>query len=175
LIVPMKLALVTHLTIDKCQQLLADPRTFEGSRLRGDTFSGGALDLVNPSEFRVKWRWGPFHPFLFAATLTRDEGMTRIEGRLTPHFLFEVMSLVPVVSPELIILIIFVSFMGLTMFLAFALRYLMSPLATWFLAAGIILAGMASMIVAGRRLYRHAQNDVLRLLQDAFCASPGRT
>jgi hypothetical protein len=170
----MKLALVTHLTIGKCQQLLADPRTFEGSRLRGDTFSGGALDLVNPFEFRMKWLWGPLHPFLFVATLTRVGEMTRIEGRIAPHFLFEAMSFLPVVFPELIILILFVSFVGLAMFLAFALRYWVSPLATWFPAAGIILAGVASMIVAGRRLYRQAQNDVLRFLQDAFGASPQR-
>ncbi len=167
----MKLALVTHLTIEECQQLLADPRTFEGRRLRGDTLSGGALDRVNPFEFRVKWRWGPLHPFVFVASLTRDGGMTRFEGRLTPHGLFEAMPLLPVVFPELIIL---APLIGLAVFFAFALRCCMSPLATWFLAGAIILAGIASMIVGGRRLYRQAPDDVLRFLQDAVHASPRR-
>lgn len=167
----MKLVLVTRLTMKECQQLFADPRTFRNKRLRGDTLSGGALDRVNPLEFRMKWRWGPLHPFLFVATLTHDGGMTRFEGRLTPHPLFDAMSFLPVGFPELFIL---TPLIGLAWLLAFVLHCCMPPLVTWFLAVAIILAGIASTIIGGRRLYRRAQEDVLRFLHDAAHASPRR-
>jgi len=43
---------------------------------------------------------------------------------------------------------------------------------SWFLAAASILAGFSSMILGGRRLYRRAERDVLRVLHDTIHASP---
>ncbi len=168
-IASMKLTLVTHLSIEECQHLLADSRIFEGRRLRGDTLSGGALDRVNPIEFRVKWRWGPLHPFLFAATLARDGESTKIEGRLMPMPWFEAISVLPVAFPELFFL---APLLGLAVLLAIALRCCMSSLATWLLATVITITGIVLMIVAGKRLYRQAQDDVLRFLQDVAHAAP---
>src|SRR2546426_2906501 len=163
----MKQSWATPLIIEECQRRLADPRTCEGTRFRGDTWSGQALDLVNPLEFRMKWRWGPLHPFLFVATLTRRGGRTGIEGKLAPHPLLEAAWGVSIFLPELIIL----TLAGLAVLLAFALRCCVSTLASWLIAGVIVLAGIASITVGSKRLGRRAQDDATRFLHDALGAS----
>ncbi len=126
----MKLTLLTHLSIEECQKRLADPQTFEGTRLRGDALAGAAIDRVSPYELRVKWRWGPLYPFFFAATMRRAGETTGIDGRLSPHPLLEAALGLSVFFPEWIIL----PLAGLAMLFAFALGCCAST--SWFLAAG---------------------------------------
>ena len=170
---PMTLSLISPLPIEECQRRLADPRTFEGTRFRGDTWSGGALDLLLPHQFRVRWRWGPLSPVLFVGTLTRSSGgRTGIEGRLEPHPLLEgalILSLLfSVIFPGDVLLIL--AFVGLAELVA-VLGCCASPLASWLLAAVILLAGIAALILGGRHLTRQAQDHVMRFLHDAIHAS----
>lgn len=162
----MRVTLLTHLSIEECQKRLADPQAFEGTRLRGDALAGAAIDRVSPYELRVKWRWGPLYPFFFAATMRRAGETTGIEGRLSPHQLLEAALGLSAFFPEWIIL----PLAGLAVLFTFALGC--CAYMSWFLAAASILAGFSSMILGGRRLYRRAERDVLRVLHDTIHASP---
>jgi hypothetical protein len=167
----MRLSLVSPLTIEECQRRLSDPRTFEDTRFRGDTWSGGALDLLLSHQFRLRLRWGPVCPVLIVGTLTRgSEGGTGIEGRLEPHPLLEgalILSLfLSVIFPgDVLVILALVGLAELLVLLGCA------PLASWILAAVILLVGIASMIVGGKRLNRQAQDQAVCFLQGAIRAS----